>query len=183
MWLQDPDSLSSGNSHLLMIFVAMVAVALSVQAIALIAIAVGAAKAQNRMVELAEQLHAKMVPLIDSSHEMVRDTSPKIKVITDNLVETSHIVRSKAVEFDATLTDVNQRTKAHVQRVDGMVDDTLKATADIGATLRHIVRVPVMEVAGLVNGMKAALDVMVGKTKRGFGRSTPPPPVSDRDVY
>ena len=48
MWLQDPDSLSSGNSRLLMVFVGMVAVALIVQAIALIAMAVGAAKARKR---------------------------------------------------------------------------------------------------------------------------------------
>ena len=34
MWLQDADSLSSGNSRLLMIFVGMVAVAMLVQAIA-----------------------------------------------------------------------------------------------------------------------------------------------------
>jgi hypothetical protein len=33
MWLQDPGSISSGNSKLLMVFVAMVAVALVVQAI------------------------------------------------------------------------------------------------------------------------------------------------------
>ena len=34
MWLQDADSLSAGNSRLLMIFVGMVAVAIVVQAIA-----------------------------------------------------------------------------------------------------------------------------------------------------
>ena len=44
MWLQDADSLSSGNSRLLMVFVGMVAIALIAQAIALIAMAVGAAK-------------------------------------------------------------------------------------------------------------------------------------------
>ena len=46
MWLQDADSISSGNSRLLMIFVGMVAAALIVQAIALVVMAIGAAKAR-----------------------------------------------------------------------------------------------------------------------------------------
>ena len=41
MWMQDGDSLSSGNSRLLMIFVGMVALAMIVQAIAVFVLAVG----------------------------------------------------------------------------------------------------------------------------------------------
>jgi hypothetical protein len=48
MWLQDTDSLSSGNTRLLMIFVAMVAIAMVAQAIALIVMAVGAGKEEAR---------------------------------------------------------------------------------------------------------------------------------------
>ncbi len=36
------------------------------------------------------------------------------------------------------------------------------------ASVEHAVRVPVREVAGVVNGFKAGLDVLVGKVK-GFG--------------
>ena len=47
MWLQDAGSISSGNSRLLMWFVGMVAFAMVVQAIAVIVMAIGAAKAQQ----------------------------------------------------------------------------------------------------------------------------------------
>jgi hypothetical protein len=43
MWLQDAGSISSGNSRLLMWFVGMVAVAMVVQAIAVIVLAFGTA--------------------------------------------------------------------------------------------------------------------------------------------
>ncbi len=62
MWLQSSDSISSGNSHLLMIFVGMVAVALMVQAVALIVMAVGAAKARKHGLEIAEDLKMKILP-------------------------------------------------------------------------------------------------------------------------
>src|SRR5579862_7812051 len=97
MWMQDPGSLSSGNSKLLMWFVGMVAVAMVVQAVAVIVLAVGTAKASKRALDIAEEVREKVMPVVASTHEILRDSGPKVKVITDNLLETSHIVRSKAV--------------------------------------------------------------------------------------
>jgi hypothetical protein len=165
MWMQDAGSLSSGNSKLLMFFVGMVAVALGAQAVALILMAVGAAKARKRVVEIAEEVRAKAMPLIESSHEMLHDVRPKVKVITDNLVETSHIVRSKAQEFDVTAGDVNSRTRAQVARVDGMVTSVLNTTSEITDSLQKAMKVPVREFNGLVNGLKAGIDVLVGRSK------------------
>jgi hypothetical protein len=181
MWLQSSDSISSGNSHLLMVFVGMVAVALTVQAVALIVMAVGAAKARKHGLEIAEDLKMKILPLIAEAHSMVRDTSPKLKVITENLVETSHVVRAKAAEFDVTMSDANDRARMQIARVDTMVGKTLTTTQELMSTLENAVRVPVREVAGIVNGLKAGLDVLIGKAKYGFG--TRQPPERDRDVY
>jgi hypothetical protein len=169
MWLQDAGSLSSGNSRLLMIFVGMVAIAMIVQAIAVIVIAVGAAKASKKGLEIAEELRTKMGPILDTTHGVLHDSAPKVKIITENLVETSHVVRSKAAEFDVTASELNARTRAQAARVDGMVTSVLNTTADVSDTLQRAVKVPVREFAGLVNGFKAGLDVLVGRAKE-FGR-------------
>src|SRR5579864_8456263 len=92
-WLQEGDSLSGQNTKLLMIFVGIVAVSILAQTIIFIVIAVGAVKARKRMVSIAEELHTKAMPVIDNMQAMVRENSPKLKVITENLLETSHIVR------------------------------------------------------------------------------------------
>jgi len=172
MWLQDAGSLSSGNSRWLMFFVGMVAVAMFVQMIAVIVIAVGAAKASKKGLEIAEELRTKMGPILDTTHGVLHDSAPKLKIITENLVETSHVVRSKAQEFDVTASDLNMRTRAQAARVDGMVTGVLNTTADISETLQRAVKVPVREFAGLVNGFKAGLDVLVGRAKE-FGRGKP----------
>ena len=169
MWMQDPGSLSSGNSKLLMVFVGMVAIALVAQAIALIVMAVGAGKARKRGLEIAEEVRMKLMPILETSHDVIRDSAPKVKIITENLVETSHVVRSKAQEFDVTASELNMRTRAQAARVDGMVTSVLNTTADISETLQRAVKVPVREFAGLVNGFKAGLDVLVGRAKE-FGR-------------
>jgi hypothetical protein len=180
MWMQDAGSLSSGNSRLLMVFVAMVAIALSAQAVALILMAVGAAKARKRALEIAEEVRTKMMPIIESTHGMLHDVRPKVKVITDNLLETSHIVRSKAQEFDVTAGDVNARTRAQVARVDGMVTSVLNTTNEIADNLQKAIKVPVREINGLVNGFKAGIDVLVGRVKT-FGRHSPDG-VTNRDT-
>jgi hypothetical protein len=172
MWMQDPGSLSSGNSRLLLIFVGMVAVGMVVQAIAVIVMAAGAAKASKRALDLAEEMRDKIMPVVSSTHEILRDSGPKVKIITENLVETSHVVRAKAQEFDVTASDLNTKARAQAARVDGMVTGVLNTTADISETLQRAVKVPVREIAGLVNGFRAGLDVLVGRAKE-FGRGKP----------
>ena len=169
MWLQDSGSLSSGNSRLLMIFVGMVAIAMVAQAIALIVMAIGAAKARKRGLEIAEEIRMKVSPILDTTHGVMQDTAPKVKVITENLVETSHVLRAKAAEFDVTASELNMKTRAQAARVDGMVTSVLNTTAEISETLQRAVKVPVREFAGLVNGFKAGIDVLVGRAKE-FGR-------------
>lgn len=175
MWLQEVDSISSGNSKLLMIFIGIVAFSMLTQAIVFIVAAVLATKARNRVVMIVEEVRLKTIPLLDNTASMVKDLQPKIKVITENLVETSHVVRAKAAEFDATIADVNRtildvnhKTRAQADRVDNMVTSVLTSTADIAAKIEHGIKVPVREVTGLVNGLKAGLDVLIGRTK-GFG--------------
>jgi hypothetical protein len=172
MWLQDAGSLS-GNSTLLIWLVGLIALGMIVQAIAVIVIAVGAAKASKRALEIADQLHTKVSPILDTTQSVLQDSAPKVKIITENLVETSHVVRSKAAEFDVTASDLNMRTRAQAARVDGMVTAVLNTTADISESLQKAVKVPVRELTGLVNGFKAGIDVLVGRAKE-FGRGKPP---------
>ncbi len=177
MWMQEPGSLSSGNSMLLTIFVALAALAMLVQAIALVVMAIGSAKALKRGIAIAEEVRGKALPIIESSQgwiretqEMIRENAPKVKAITENLVETTHMVKSKTRDFEATATDVNQKTRAQVARVDGMMSSVLNTSAEIADTIQRGIKIPVREVSGVVNGLKAGLDVLVGRSK-GFGSS------------
>ena len=149
----------------LMIFVALVALAMLVQAIAVIVIAAGAAKARKRMLEIVEDLRGKVTPLISVTHEMVRDNAPKVKTITDNLEHTSHLVRKQATELNTTVAEANQKTRAQVARVDGMVSSVLDATSDAAKLLQNAIRIPAREFSGMMSGLKAGLDVLLGRKK------------------
>jgi hypothetical protein len=75
------------------------------------------------------------------------------------------------MEFDATASDLNSKTRAQLDRVDGMVTSVLNTTNDISETVQRGIKMPVREFNGLVNGLKAGLDVLVGRAK-GPGRNS-----------
>lgn len=169
MWLQDA---GSGNSRWLVIFVGVIAAALIAQAIVVAVVAVGALKAGKRALDIVDEMRTKLMPMVESTHEMLQDARPKVKIITENLVETSHVVRSKAAEFDATATDWNSKARAQAARVDGMMTGVLNTTSEISQSLQKALKVPVREFTGLMNGFKAGVEVLVGRAK-GYGGSKP----------
>ena len=181
MWFQDPGSISSGNSRLLMIFVGLVALSMLIQACVVLALGIGAMKAQKKLLAVVEDLKKKAMPVIDSAQAVVRDATPKVKTVTDNVVEISHMVRNKVHDFEVTLADANlklkdatatfadanQKTRGQINRVDGMITSTLKATSDLTATIHHGIQVPVRQVAGVIDGLKTGLDVLLNGYKAG----------------
>src|SRR6267154_430336 len=74
---QGPDSLSSGNTKLLILFVGIVAFSMLVQAIAVIVLAIGAVKARKRALEIAEEVRAKVMPILDTTQSVLHDSAPK----------------------------------------------------------------------------------------------------------
>ena len=166
MWLQG-DLNSTAGSRWLIIFVGLVALSMVIQAITVVGMAVGAAKTRKRVMEMAEELRGKLLPLVEKSHDLVQDVSPKVKTITDNLAHTSHLVRTKATEWDQTMSDANQKTRAQVARVDGMVASVLDTASDAGRMLQNAVKIPAREFSGMMSGLKAGLDVLLGRKKDG----------------
>ena len=182
MWLQEPDL--ARTNFLIMIFIGMVAVALVVMAIALIVIALTASKAIKGMTARAEELAAKVLPLIDVATEMsktgqalLNDTAPKVKRITDSLVdasdtlvETSKAARSAVQQFDTTIVDINVRTRQQVARVDGMVTSTLTATIDAVETIGRGLRIPTQKVVAAAGQAKAFAEGLLAKIRSAAGR-------------
>jgi len=172
------DTLNGENTRLLMIFIGIAAFALLAQAFVMFGMAVGAAKAQKKLLGHVEDISNKLLPLIDKSNVLVTDLTPQIKdittraqAITGNVEEISALVRNKVNEFGPTITaanqtiveanytvrDANRRTQQQVVRVNDMVTSVLDATAQMGRAIQNGIATPVREVSNLVDGLKAGV--------------------------
>jgi len=172
------DTLSGGTTRLLMIFIGIAAFALLAQACAMLSMAIGASKAQKKIMGHIETINEKLLPLLDKSNVLVTDLTPQLKdiaaraqTITGHVEEISGVVRDKVIEFgptisaanqtfnEATVTarDANARTREQVHRVDGMVSSVLDAAAQMGRAIENGIRTPVREVSNVVEGVKAGI--------------------------
>jgi methyl-accepting chemotaxis protein len=161
MWFQGTDAVSEINSNLLTIFIGLVALAMLVQATALIVLAAKSVKAIKGLAESVDELKQKALPLIDSATEISRsaqslmtETAPKVRAIADNLLETSDLVRGTAQHFEETLADANLRTQRQVARVDGMVTAALTATVEVVETIGNGICGPAQKIASMAGQAK-----------------------------
>ena len=184
MWLQQPD-LASTN-HLIMIFIGLVAVAMTLMAIAMIVLSVVAAKAVKGLMATVEEVKVKALPLIETANEisktsqaLLQDISPKVKTIADNIVQSSEAARSAARQTYATVTDVNLRTQRQVERVDGMVTAALTTTAEVVEAINHGIRGPLQKIAEVATQARYAAEGLLARIKTmaegtPFGRRRDP---------
>ncbi len=217
--LQAQDSINSGNSKLLEIFIGLAAFALLVQATAVVAVALGLMKAQKVVLSEIAEIKAKVLPFVEKSHGLVDDLTPQVKAITaktqtlitdltphvkditvkvqalvedlsprivgitdkvhsiaGHVEEISMIAKNKVAEFGptvsaanetvkqtnetvrATVMDVNGKTRAQVDRVNGMITGVLDSATKIGKAIEHGITQPAREVSGFVAGAKVTFE-------------------------
>ncbi len=119
------------------------------------------------------EARSKVEPLIASATEMADDLKPKVKSISNDLAELSHMVRAQATDLDSTLSDVTSKARSQVARVNGMVSSTLDTTTEVVTNLERGIRAPFREISGILAGVKAGLDTLISPTsKRASARST-----------
>jgi len=163
--------MNENSQILLLIFVAVAAISILMQAGFTLGIFLGARKTQKKLAALADDLRIHALPLIQTSRELVHEVAPKINALTDkvdtiadNLSATTATLRSKTDQIGALVDDVTTRTQGQVSRVDGMVKVTLDQVAAAVQAIEHGIAGPVRQVNGVINGLRAGVEVLRQKT-------------------
>jgi hypothetical protein len=156
--------MDKSTQTLLVVFIAVAAVSMLMQAGFTVAIFVGTRKTQKKITALADDVRLHVLPVIMSSRELLQDVSPKLKTITENLTATTATLRTKADQVGEFVGDVTGRAQAQASRVDGMVKGTLDQLTYAVQAIEHGIAAPVRQVNGILNGLRAGVDVMRNKT-------------------
>jgi methyl-accepting chemotaxis protein len=161
------------DQNLLLLFVGLVALAMVTQAIVMIGFAAKAGKAMHDMTEAVQDFKERVTPLIESATEIsetttsiLRETAPKVRIIADNLLETSDVVRVSAQRFDSTIADVNIRAQQQVARIDTMVTAALATTVQIAETIQRGVEVPARKIAAVANQARSMFEGIRARVTR-----------------
>jgi len=153
----------NSTQTLLVVFIAVAAVGIAMQAGFTVAIFIGARKTQKKVMTLADDVRLHALPAIMSSRELIQDLTPKLKSITENLMATTATLRSKAEQIGVVVGDVTERAHMQASRVDNIVKGTLDQLTVAVQAIEHGIAVPVRQVNGIINGLRAGVDVMRSK--------------------
>jgi hypothetical protein len=156
--------MDNSTQTLLVIFIAVAAVSILLQACFTVGTFIAARKAQKKIMALADDVRLHALPIIVSSREVIQDISPKLKIITENLTATSATLRTKADQIGELVGDVTGRAQVQASRVDGMVKGTLDQLTYAVQAIEHGIAAPVRQVNGVLNGLRAGVDVLRKKT-------------------
>ncbi len=175
VFLQDSE-LTRHDIHLAMIFLAIIALALVVQAIGVLISSAFGAKLLHRVNSIADIVETKTGPILDQTNLILKDLAPKVKSVSDDAGHISSTVRVKVEELGTTVSELNDtvreingRTRAQVVRADNIVSDALQATEEISQTVQQGIKGPVKQIAGVIAGVKAAIETLVARSPFGRG--------------
>ncbi len=155
--------MDNSTQTLLVVFIAIAAISILMQAGFTVAIFLGARKAQKKVTALADDVRLHALPAIMSSRELIQDLTPKIKAITENLSVTTATLRSKSEQIGVVVGDVTERAHMQASRVDNIVKGTLDQLTVAVQAIEHGIAVPVRQVNGIINGLRAGVEVMRSK--------------------
>jgi methyl-accepting chemotaxis protein len=153
------------------VFVALTGIAVLLQAVILGALYFAMRKSSVRMEALALEVKTKALPSLETAQAILTELRPKLTVIADNLTETTHSVRSQVERMDATVNDVVDRARLQIIRGDELLTRTLDRVEETSDIVHNTVVSPVRQFAGLIQGVTAGIEFLLGNRGRRNGGS------------
>jgi hypothetical protein len=159
---------------LLIIFVAVSAIALLIQAVMLAGMFLLVRELRKRTLPILPEVEK----IIASVHNIVILLEKRIETISASTVEIVNLSKQQVAKLDELLNDATTRAKVQMERAEMVLDDTMgRVTDTVSLVQRGVIR-PIREVQGLVSGLKTAIQYL----GRG-SRSTVDHATSDEEMF
>jgi len=150
----------------LTIFIAVTAAAVVIQAGILVAMYLAVRQTSARMEALAAEFKTKALPAVETAHSMMVELRPQIENLLTNVSDVSTLMHNQMERLDATLSDVIDRTRLQVIRVDELLNRTLDRVEQTTELVQKTVVSPVRQFSGLVRGVTAGVEFLLGARRR-----------------
>ena len=148
------------------IFIALTAAAVALQAGILAAMYLSLRKATARMELVADEIRNHVGPAAETMQSLLLELRPKIETAVDNISDATIMVRAQMERMDATVGDVIDRTRLQVIRADELLTRALDRVEETTEMVHDTVVSPIRQLSGLLQGLTAGLEFLVGSKKR-----------------
>lgn len=158
------------QDNLLVVVLLLVAIAILMQASAMIGIWTSVRKIPGQIEGIRTDVKQRLDPLAQSVTEIVSNSREPVRSISNNLAEISRILRNRADQVDTTVADLVDRSHLQIVRVDQMISNLIEKVETTTDAVQANVLAPVREVAAVVRGIRTGLEFLFA---RGHSQSIP----------
>ena len=148
------------NETLMLAFVALTGIALSAQAVILLAIFLSVRKAAKGVKEDIDDLRASILPVVDSTRTVIARLAPKVEAATNDISEMVRTLREKSYEVDESVSEILERLHRQSARLDGMLSGALDTVDRAGEYVAEAVSGPVRQISAVLASIKAIVGAL-----------------------
>jgi low affinity Fe/Cu permease len=146
---------------LLIIFVALAAIAMFIQAVMLIGMFLVARKLQEKILPIIPEVE-KVIGVVRRTVESIEKHVEKIGVTSGAILD---VTKQQLVKVDELLSDASTRAKVQMERAEMVLDDTMTRVQETVSIVQRGVIRPVREIQGVLSGFRSAL-AYLGRGRR-----------------
>lgn len=143
-----------------------IGIAIVAQISVLIAVLISVKKSSARVESLAGELQKRAIPVLEGAQGLLDATRPKVEAIIADVSASSALLRGQLERMDGTVTEIVDRARLQVIRADEMVSRTLDRVEETTEMVQHSVLSPVRQLAGLIQGVSAGINALLGRPRR-----------------
>jgi methyl-accepting chemotaxis protein len=146
------------TSTIQLILVALVALALLVQALILFATFIVLRKLARSILEEIQDLRSSITPVIDRVRELVTRLSPKVEDTAADLAVLTRALRNQMGDVQAAADDIVARARRQASRIDALLSSVLDALERAGVFMAETISKPMHQLSAFLASAKAAIE-------------------------
>jgi methyl-accepting chemotaxis protein len=165
--------------------VAVVALAVLLQAFVLLAIYFAIRKAARSLREDVDNLRSSVMPIVDRTRDLVNHVAPRFEAAADDLADMTRGLRVQTADVQAAAGEVVERMRRQASRVDAMMSGVLDTIDRVAGFMTDAVSKPIRQISGLLASAKAIIESL----RESVATIHPPhassdkPPADEKDMF
>jgi len=138
--------------------IALVALAMIVQAFVLLAAFIAMRKAARSIDEKLEAFRSSVTPLVETTRSLVSRLAPKIEETTDDVAAFAHSLRVQTADLQIAANELIARARVQGDRLDSMFSHVLDTLERTGNFMSDAVHKPIRQFSAILASVKAVIE-------------------------
>jgi signal transduction histidine kinase len=136
----------------------LIALAMLVQAGVLLAAFLAMRKAARTMNEKIDEVRSQVMPLVETSRNLMTKLAPRIEAASDDMAIIAHSLRVQSANLQSAADEILERARSQAGRLDTMLSSLFDAVDRAGDFMADCINKPIRQFSALVASAKAAIE-------------------------